>query len=53
MFVNNLAFGDVFAEIGVREPNPSASEDFSKFGETHRSIEKQSIEMVQTIKPVS
>ncbi|XP_053204869.1 PRKCA-binding protein-like [Panonychus citri] len=46
------AFGDVFAEIGVREPNPSASEDFSKFGETHRSIEKQSIEMVQTIKPV-
>uniref|UniRef100_T1L3I8 PRKCA-binding protein n=1 Tax=Tetranychus urticae TaxID=32264 RepID=T1L3I8_TETUR len=46
------AFGDVFAEIGVREPNPSASEAFSKFGETHRSIEKQSIEMLQNLKPV-
>lgn len=51
--LSHLAFGDVFAEIGVREPNPSASEAFSKFGETHRSIEKQSIEMLQNLKPVN
>ncbi|KAI1297178.1 PRKCA-binding protein [Halotydeus destructor] len=46
------AFGDVFAEIGVREPQPQASEAFSKFGETHRIIEKKGFEMLQSAKPI-
>lgn len=46
------AFGDIFAEIGVREPQPQASEAFSKFGETHRSIEKEGIKMLKTVKPM-
>ena len=45
-------FGDIFAQIGVREPQPQASEAFSKFGETHRSIEKEGINLLHTIKPV-
>ncbi|XP_054164749.1 PRKCA-binding protein-like [Oppia nitens] len=46
------AFGDIFAEIGVREPQPQASEAFSKFGETHRSIEKAGLKMLSNIKPM-
>ena len=47
------AFGDVFSSIGVREPQPSASEAFSKFGEAHRSMERYCIKMLKTVKPVS
>lgn len=46
------AFGDVFAAIGVREPQPRASEAFSKFGEAHRDMEKFAIKMVRTVKPM-
>ena len=46
------AFGDIFAEIGVREPQPQASEAFSKFGETHRNIEKEGLKMLSKVKPV-
>ncbi|RWS10450.1 PRKCA-binding protein-like protein [Dinothrombium tinctorium] len=46
------AFGDVFAEIGVREPQPQASETFTKFGEIHRNIEKKGIEMIHAVKPM-
>ncbi|CAG2104618.1 unnamed protein product, partial [Medioppia subpectinata] len=46
------AFGDIFAEIGVKEPQPQASEAFSKFGETHRSIEKSGQTMLSSIKPM-
>ncbi|EEC14787.1 protein kinase C alpha binding protein, putative [Ixodes scapularis] len=45
------AFGDVFAEIGVREPQPRASEAFTQFGEAHRSIEKYGIKLLKTIRP--
>lgn len=47
------AFGEVFSGIGVREPQPAASEAFSKFGEAHRSMEKFAITMLKTVKPVS
>lgn len=47
------AFGDVFAGIGVREPQPAASEAFTHFGEAHREIEKYAIQMLKTVKPVS
>jgi len=47
------AFGDVFSSIGVREPQPAASEAFSQFGEAHRDMEKFAIKMLKTVKPVS
>lgn len=52
MVINPAAFGDVFVDIGVREPQPSASEAFSKFGEAHRSMEKFAIRMLKTVKPM-
>ncbi|XP_022663977.1 PRKCA-binding protein-like isoform X2 [Varroa jacobsoni] len=45
-------FGDVFAEIGVREPQPRASEAFTEFGEAHRSIEKHGIRLLKTVRPM-
>jgi len=46
------AFGEVFASIGVREPQPAASEAFTIFGEAHRSMEKFAIRMLKTLKPM-
>ncbi|KAH0616903.1 hypothetical protein JD844_028360 [Phrynosoma platyrhinos] len=46
------AFGDVFSVIGVREPQPTASEAFVKFADAHRSIEKFGIRLLKTIKPM-
>ena len=46
-------FGEVFAAIGVREPQPSASKAFSVFGEAHRQIERYAISMLRTCRPVS
>nr|DBA18814.1 TPA: hypothetical protein GDO54_017019 [Pyxicephalus adspersus] len=46
------AFGDVFAVIGVREPQPAASEAFVMFADAHRSIEKFGITLLKTIKPM-
>ena len=46
------AFGDVFASIGVREPQPNASEAFTQFGEAHREIERYAVKMLKTVKPV-
>ena len=48
-----VAFGDVFANIGCREPQPQASEVFTTFGEAHRNIERYAIKMLKTVKPVS
>jgi len=50
--LSTAAFGDVFANIGCREPQPQASEVFTTFGEAHRSIERYAIKMLKTIKPV-
>lgn len=47
------AFGDVFAGIGVREPQPRASEAFTRFGETHRNMEKLGFKFLKTVKPVN
>lgn len=46
------AFGEVFAAIGVREPQPSASEAFSKFAKAHRNMEKHGIKMLRTVRPM-
>ena len=48
-----LAFGDTFAGIGVREPQPRASEAFRQFGDYHRQMEKGGIKMLKSVKPVS
>ncbi|XP_078388231.1 PRKCA-binding protein [Cetorhinus maximus] len=45
-------FGDVFSVIGVREPQPAASEAFVKFAEAHRCIEKFGIRLLKTVKPM-
>ena len=46
------AFGDSFAGIGVREPQPRASEAFRQFGDCHRQMEKYGLQMLKNIKPV-
>ncbi|XP_041417636.1 PRKCA-binding protein isoform X2 [Xenopus laevis] len=46
------AFGDVFSVIGVREPQPAASEAFVRFADAHRNIEKFGIGLLKTIKPM-
>lgn len=51
-FLHLSAFGDVFVGIGVREPQPAASEAFSQFGEAHRNMEKFAIRMLKTVKPM-
>ncbi|XP_008203333.1 PRKCA-binding protein isoform X2 [Nasonia vitripennis] len=45
-------FGDAFASMGVKEPQPRASEAFTKFGEAHRQMEKLGIDMLKTVKPI-
>lgn len=47
-----LVFGDSFAAIGVREPQPRASEAFRQFGEQHRQMEKFGVSMLKTLKPI-
>lgn len=47
-----LAFGEVFACIGVREPLPNASQAFTKFGDAHRTMEKFAITTLKQLKPV-
>ena len=34
------AFGGVFSSIGVRKPQPAASEEFSRFGEAQNVSSK-------------
>lgn len=46
------AFGDIFSEIGVKEQQPNACESFTKFGDSHRQIEKKGIEMLKRVKPI-
>ncbi|XP_063445373.1 PRKCA-binding protein-like isoform X3 [Mytilus trossulus] len=48
---SHKAFGEVFSAIGVREPQPAASEAFSRFGEAHRNMERFAIKMLKTAKP--
>ncbi|XP_055543337.1 PRKCA-binding protein isoform X1 [Wyeomyia smithii] len=46
------SFGNIFAAISVREPQPRASEAFRIFGELHRNMEKDGIKMIKTLKPI-
>ncbi|XP_047036800.1 PRKCA-binding protein-like isoform X1 [Helicoverpa zea] len=44
--------GDIFAAIGVREPQARASEAFTKFGQYHRLLERDGIKMLKALKPI-
>ncbi|CAH8574310.1 unnamed protein product [Schistosoma turkestanicum] len=44
--------GDIFSEIGVKEPMVCTSEAFTQFGTIHRGMERFSIEMLKKIKPM-
>lgn len=46
------AFGNAFAGISVREPQPRASEAFRLFGEVHRNMERDGVKMLKAVKPV-
>ncbi|XP_041971689.1 PRKCA-binding protein isoform X2 [Aricia agestis] len=46
------ALGDIFAAIGVREPQARASEAFTRFGQYHRELERDGIKMLKTLKPI-
>jgi hypothetical protein len=50
--VTHKAFGDIFAAIGAREQQISASNAFSKFGESHRQLDKFAYSLLKTIKPM-
>ncbi|XP_063720053.1 PRKCA-binding protein-like [Symsagittifera roscoffensis] len=44
--------GEVFSQVGAKEPQFSASEGFRKYGEAHRSMEKFGVKLVRTVKPM-
>lgn len=46
------SFGDVFANIGAREPQRNASLAFTKFGEVHRQTNRFVTDLMHTVKPV-
>ncbi|XP_067624490.1 PRKCA-binding protein isoform X2 [Eurosta solidaginis] len=46
------AFGDCFTQISAREPQQRASEAFRMFGEFHRNLEKDGLNIIKEIKPV-
>ncbi|XP_074603671.1 PRKCA-binding protein-like [Brevipalpus obovatus] len=46
------AFGDVFSEIGVRDPHPDSSKAFAAFGQAHRIIERKGMQMIRDLKPL-
>ncbi|XP_074647383.1 PRKCA-binding protein-like isoform X1 [Tubulanus polymorphus] len=50
--LTHKAFGDVFAAIGVREPQPAASKAFTHFGDAHRDIERFAVSCLKKCKPM-
>lgn len=46
------AFGTEFCTMSIREPQPTASEAYRAFGEMHRGLEKEGIQMIKALKPV-
>jgi hypothetical protein len=52
-FLFFAGFGEAFSAIGVREPQPRASEVFTTFGEYHRVMEKKAYDFIQSASPVS
>lgn len=46
------SFGTEFCAMSIREPQPTASEAYRAFGEMHRGLEKEGIQMIKALKPV-
>lgn len=46
------SFGTEFCTMSIREPQPTASEAYRAFGEMHRGLEKEGIQMIKALKPV-
>lgn len=46
------SFGDCFMRISTREPQLRASEAFRIFGEFHRNLEKDGLDVIKHIKPI-
>lgn len=46
------AFGDAFAEIGVKELQPRAAEAFTKFGNVHRAMERCALDFMRKARPI-
>lgn len=46
------AFGTEFCSMSIREPQPTASEAYRAFGDMHRGLEKEGIQMIKALKPV-
>ncbi|KAL1230288.1 PRKCA-binding protein [Trichinella spiralis] len=44
-------FGDIFCEIGSREPHVSSAEAFMNFGQVHRGMEKRTLTMIELLRP--
>ena len=44
--------GDVFTEVGCKDPHPSASEAFTIFGESHRQLEKHALDLFKDMRPL-
>ena len=44
--------GDIFAYIGVREPQKNSCEAFTTFGNAHREFEKSGFKLLKTLKPM-
>lgn len=45
-------FGDCFLEISTRESQQRASEAFRLFGEFHRNLEKDGVQILEQMKPI-
>lgn len=52
VFQTMHAFGTEFCTMSIREPQPTASEAYRAFGEMHRGLEKEGIQMIKALKPV-
>merc|ERR1719245_1633634 len=52
LLILSREMGDVFCNIGVREPQKAACEAFCKFGEYHRQMERSGIRMLKATKPI-
>ncbi|XP_048487253.1 PRKCA-binding protein isoform X3 [Plutella xylostella] len=44
--------GDMFSCVGVREPQPRASEAFTKLGQAHRALAADTVAMLKALKPI-
>lgn len=45
-------FGNIFNEIGAREPQQSASEAFTVFGNSHRNMERHGMKLLRVLHPM-